>query len=201
MRCLIAAAIVATFALPQMVWADEPKAPDLPIAAKLVAKKATYKLDLDGKSGDEFKKLLKDNEGGKLPKPPDVDLALEFTNTSDKEVQFWISGDPTTLNLELKGTGAVSVTARKAFTREFRLPKAMTLAAGKSYSMPITSLTYGFRGVAQQAYWTEAGEYTITASYNTAISPAPKGSKDANDGFGRVTITTEPVKIQVEAPK
>ena len=55
-----------------------------------------------------------------------------------------------------------------------------------------------FRGVATQAYWTEPGEYTLGASYATALSPAPPGSKDAGQGFGRVTLTAAPVKIKVE---
>jgi len=205
MRYLMTASMVAAFALPQMVRADEPKRANVPISAKLVTKKDTYKLDLAGKSADDFKKLLKDNEGqsAKLPKAPVVDLVLEFTNTSDKELQLSISGDSTTLNLELKGPGAVSVTAEMMFTADLKPNKAVTLAAGKSYSLPITSLVYGFRGVAQAAYWTEAGEYTITASFKTGISPAPKGSaKDPNyTDFGSVTIKAEPVKIKVEAPK
>jgi hypothetical protein len=181
---------------------EEPKAADLPITAKLVAKKATYTLDLDGKSAEDFQKEVKAGEKtGKLPKPPEVDLALELTNTTDKEVQLWISGDPVQVALELKGTGAVSVAPLRASTREFRVPKAMTLAPGKTHTIPITSLTYGFRGNSNQAYWTEAGEYTLTAKFNTAISPAPKDSKEAEGGFGRVTLKTEPIKLKVEAKK
>ena len=48
------------------------------------------------------------------------------------------------------------------------------------------------------AYWTEPGEYTLTASLKSGISPAPKDSKDTRDGFGVVTFTTEPIKIKVE---
>ena len=181
---------------------DEPKSADLPVKATLVAKKASYPLDLGGKSGEEFRQLLKEGEKtGQFPAPPKVDLVLELKNTSDKDVQLWISGDPVTRNLDLAGKGAVSVTARKAFTREFRVPKPITLAAGKAHEIPITNLTFGFRGVAQQAYWTEPGEYTLTASFQTAISPAPKGTKDNGQGFGMCSIKSEPVKITVEAPK
>jgi hypothetical protein len=95
----------------------------------------------------------------------------------------------------------VSIMPMGAFTLDFRAPKVMTLASGKTFSIPIKSLQYGFRGVAKSSYWTEPGEYTITAGYKTAISPAPKGSKEAEKGFGNAVVTSDPVKVKVEAPK
>jgi hypothetical protein len=104
------------------------------------------------------------------------------------------------LTLNLKGPGAVSVSPNRAVTADFRLPKTITIAAGKSHSFPaLKSLIYGFRGVGAQAYWTRAGTYTLTASYTTAVSPAPKDAKDAGQGFGFVTVTSAPVKVKVEA--
>jgi hypothetical protein len=179
---------------------DEPKPADLPIKAKLIAKKDTYSLDLGGKTAEEYRKALKEAEPtGKVPDAPAVELSLELTNTSDKEVQFWVSGDPVQVVLDLKGDGALTLTPRRAFTREFRVPKPMALAPGKSHTIPINALQFGTRGVAQQAYWTQPGEYTLGASFNTAISPAPKGSKEGENGFGRVVIAAEPIKIKVES--
>ncbi len=43
----------------------------------------------------------------------------------------------------------------------------------------------------------EGGEYSITATYSTAVSPAPKGAKEEGEGFGRVLVPTLPVKIKV----
>jgi hypothetical protein len=195
--------LVIAAALPLAARADEPKPADLPLKAKLVAKKDTYKLDLDGKSGEEFRKVLKDAEkSGKAPMPPAVDLVLEITNTSDQEVKFWVEGDANELQLDAKGPNAVTITPQKAFTADFRMPKVITLAPGKTHSIPITALQYGFRGTSKYTYWTEPGEYTLTASYKTAISPAPKGSKEADKGFGIVVLmTTEPIKVKVETPK
>jgi hypothetical protein len=182
--------------------ADEPKPADLPLKAKLVFKKDTYKLDLDGKSGEEFRKILKDAEkSGKAPATPAVDMVLEITNTSDQEVKFWVEGDANEVQLDLKGPNAVTIAPLKAFTSDFRTPKVITLAAGKTHSIPISSLTHGFRGASKYTYWTEPGEYTVIASYKTAISPAPKGSKEADKGFGLAVIAAEPVKVKVEAPK
>ncbi len=155
---------------------EEPKTPASPIKATLTAKKATYTLDLGGKSGDEFRKLLKDNEKSRtLPAAPTVDLVLELKNTSDKAVTVWISGDAVVLNLDLKGEGAVNAVAQVAFTREFRVSKPLMLEAGKTHEIPIANLNYGYRGVAQRAYWTEPGEYKLSVSFQTGISPPPPG--------------------------
>ncbi len=179
---------------------DQPDPKNLPVTAKLVAKQGAYALDLGGKSAEDFRKAVEEGaKAGKVPAPVAVDLVLELKNTSDKDVQVWISGDPTLLNLELKGQGAVSVTVRRAFTREFRLPKPVKIEAGKTFEMPIKQLSFGMRNMEKQAFWTEAGEHTLAATFRTAVSPAPEGSKNVRDGFGEVLLKTEPIKIKVEA--
>jgi hypothetical protein len=191
--------------------ADEPAAKDkglgksdpagAPVELRLTAKKTTYTLDLGGKTAAEFKKQIADaDNGGRAPSPPAVDLALEVRNTSDKDVQVWIDGDATLLTLDLKGPAAVNNTLKKlAVTLDFRVPKTIVVAAGKSHSIPLTSLAHGFRKLTSASYWLEAGDYTLSASYKTALSPAPKGSKDAGDGFGTVTLTSPPLKLKVQA--
>jgi hypothetical protein len=174
--------------------------PGAVVEAKLVAKKATYKLDLGGKSADEFKKALDDAATThEYPEPPQVDLVLELVNTSDKEVQVKIGGTSNVVTLDLKGTGAVSVPIKGRITNKLVIaPKAVALAPGKSVSVPIISLAYGFKNSTDQAYWTAAGEYMLAASYKTWISPAPKDAKADADGFAAVTLTSAPVKITVE---
>ena len=177
----------------------KPKADESPIKAKLVAKKTTYTLDLGGQTAEEYKKAIKDSEKtGKPPAVPTVEMELELTNTSGKDVQFYDSGDPITVELVLKGPGAMSVKPLVATTSDFRLPRAKTLAAGKSYTIKISNLRYGFRGIAESAYWTEPGEYTLSAEFRTSIKPPPEGVKPDENGFGKVTLKSEPVKIKVE---
>ena len=198
MRMLCCTAL-ALLAAPLLGRAADAKPGDLPIKAKLVAKTTTFTLDLGGKTAEEFRKLLKDGEKtGKLPMAPVVEIELELTNTSAKDVVFWKNGDPVSLTLELKGTGAVSVKPMLAFTANFAVPSPMVLAAGKTYTIKIGSLRYGFRGIAESAYWTEPGEYTLKAGFVTAVNPAPEGTKPDREGFGKVTLTSEPIKIKVE---
>jgi len=197
---------ILMFALaPVAVRADEKKdekPADLPVKAKLVAKMMTYTLDLGGKSGDEFRQLVKDAEksGRMVPPPPAVDVVLEITNTSDKDIKIWNSGTPVQLNLTLTGPGALEARPRVAFPAIFIVPKAVDLAPGKSVSIPITKLQYGRRNMEKMAYWTAPGEYKLTASYNTGLQPAPKDTRE-NMGFGQVTITSEPIIIKVETGK
>ena len=43
----------------------------------------------------------------------------------------------------------------------------------------------------------KAGDYTLTATYKTAVLPVPKGAKDNGKGFGPVTVISAPVKLKV----
>jgi hypothetical protein len=182
-----------------------------PLEAKLVVKKDTYTLDLDGKTPEDYREAAK-------TKPPvvEVDLVLELKNTSDKEITIWIAddygkeerqegGDYVKLMLDLKGPGAVSVrTALRETTPATPPPRTRAIAAGKTFSIPITTLNYGSHGIAHyeahRACWTEAGEYSLTATFQTAVSPAPKASKPtkwAHFEGGYVTVTSAPVKLKV----
>jgi len=191
---------VALVSLAGQAPADEPKKDptksNLPLQLRLVAKESTYQLGIDSKT---LKEQLKDaKKTNRYPEPPAVDLVLEVTNRTDKDVDFWMTGDPVRVDLQLKGPGAVTVTPPRISTLEFRVPKPLTLAAGKTYKIPVKKLLYGARGVSEQAYWTEPGEYTLSATFDTGIKPAPEGTKADEEGFARVKLTSDPVKIKVE---
>jgi hypothetical protein len=182
---------------------EKPKSdpPGAVVEARLVAKKDSYTLELGGKTAEEFRTQLKDAETtGAYPPAPKLELMLEFTNTSDKEVQIQVGGTRNVLTLDLKGTGAETVVMKNRATPKFiLLSKTLTLAPGKSESVPINSLAFGMRNLTHAAYWTAPGEYTLSASYQTALAPAPNGARDMGNGFGAVTLTTAPITIKVEA--
>jgi hypothetical protein len=194
----LAAALLAC-GLAGAARADEPK--DVPIEATLKAAQDKYTLDLGGKTADEFKKALEAAAtSGKYPDAPTVNLLLDLKNTSDKEVKIKIGGTTTVIELELKGPGAVTVPLKGRVTPKIVVPpKEVTLAPGKSVTVPIERLAFGFKGDASRAYWTEAGKYTLTASYKTWVSPAPKGVKADGDGYGAVTLTSSAATVTVEA--
>jgi hypothetical protein len=203
-----AAAVLAACVLAAGGGADEPKdkdkaktdPPGAPVEAVLKVKKATYALDLGGKGGDEFKKLIAaGDDTGVYPPAPAVDLALELKNTGEKDIRLRVEGTQNVLDLDLQGPGAVTAALKRQITPKLIVAsKTITLEPGKSYEIPITSLSFGFKGD-HRAYWTEAGKYTLAASYKTALSPVPAGGKDGGDGFAPLTVTSAPAAIAVEA--
>ncbi len=185
---------------------DKPKAdPEgTPLELTITGKTVKYTLDTGGLTSEEFKKqidALGKPGAGRAPATPAVDLTLTIKNTSDKTVTVWSKGDPVVVELELKGKGAASASPLLAFTREFRIPAAAEIEPGKTLSIPVKSLTSGFRGASKFSYWTAPGEYELIAKFKTGMSPAPKGAKDAGEGFGQVTITSAPLKITVVEKK
>ncbi|MBP3960707.1 hypothetical protein J8F10_36240 [Gemmata sp. G18] len=184
---------------------DKPRAdpPATPLELSLTGTTTTYTLDLGGRTTDELKNLIESaaKTGKRPPAAPAVDLSIEIKNTSDKPVTVWVTGDPVVLTCTLRGKGALNVAPPLAFTEEFRIPKGVEIAAGKTHVIPVKTLVSGYRGAAHWAYWLESGEYELTATLKTGMNPAPKGAKDANDGFGSVTLTSAPLKLTVEAKK
>ncbi len=160
---------------------------------------AKYKLDLGGKTEDEYKKAVRAAAADGTPLPaPAVDLKIEVTNTTDKPLKLWAGGDPVVLTVRLKGKGALDLDPPLAFTEEFRLPVAVEIAAGKAHTFALKALTSGFRGRAHFAYWTATGEYELVAELKTGANPAPRGAENAGDGFGKFTLTSKPFKVTVE---
>jgi hypothetical protein len=189
---LLAAALVG-FA--SAVPADEKK-PAGPVTLTLVAKSDKYKFDGGGKTADEYKKELEavakkvaDGEPVPSPKPPAVDLVLVLTNTSKDDVTISVGGDANVYTFELTGgAGTVAMGSGLAFTADFRLPKDVTLAAGKTYEIAVKQLSDGSRGAARNVYWTGPGEYKLSAKYTLSDKDGGKGAE----------LTSAAVKITVE---
>ena len=185
---------------------DKPKndPENTPLELTITGKVVKFELDTGGMTSEEYKKTIEDagkGRGARPPAPPKVELAVEIKNTSDKSVTVWTKGDPVTLDLELKGKGAVSIAPPLAFTREFRLPQGVEIAPGKSVSIPVKSLTSGFRSASVFSYWTAPGEYELIAKLKTGMNPPPKGAKEADEGFGEVKLTSAPLKLTVVEKK
>jgi hypothetical protein len=169
--------------------------PSVPLAALLTSKPASYTLDLGGKTAEEVRKQI---EAGDYPPPPTVDLSLEIRNTGDKDLLIRMGGTTTIIDLDLKGPAAVTTALKGRVTNHLAVaPKTITLAPGKSQSVAVNSLSFGFKDT-HAAYWLAPGKYTLTASYKTTVSPAPAKAVAADEGFGAVTITSAPLTLTVE---
>jgi hypothetical protein len=133
--------------------------------------------------------------GANLPAAPAVDLELVITNHTKADVRVRTAGALPRLSLTVTGPDVVEARAP-------RLPRQrvtyVVLRPGQSVSVPITSL-HSRKTAAQsvQHYWTEPGEYTLSASFYTSVQ------MDWNPGGGKVargytTLKTRATKVKVE---
>jgi len=164
---------------------------ELGLTAAIVANKDKYVLNVN-QSGKAFRDRIdaaKNARGmASLPQPPMIDLTLRITNTTAKDVAINVGGDDSQMDLKLEGPGAVSADNNVPMTMEFRIGKPVTIAAGKTADVKITSLAYGMRGISKYAYWTEPGDYTLTA---TLIYSSGEKQGSVTSGPAQVKVTKE----------
>jgi hypothetical protein len=192
-------AFAALFALVGTASAEEPRRDDKPtgqITLSVVSKKDKYVFDGGGKPAKEYKeqleaiaKQLEKGAPATPPKPLAVDLALVLKNNTKEDVTVFLGGDTNVYTFELAGgAGTVVMNNPIAFTADFRLPKAVTITAGKTHEIPVKVLADGQRGLSRLVFWTGPGEYKLTAKYRLAKN---------QDGEPGEELKSEPAKIVV----
>jgi RNA polymerase sigma factor (sigma-70 family) len=173
----------------------------IPLDARLVGKTA-FTLDLHGMTAEQFRDRLK--PAPVLPGMTQVDLRLEVTNTGEKPLKLQVGGATNYLTLDLQGPGVVIVPAlvrRPQFGKPATPPKEVTVEPGKTVTLlELPRLTFNSPKGVRMAYWTEAGEFTLEADYQVAVSPAPAGTEANADGFAPVSLLTPKFQFKVEAP-
>jgi hypothetical protein len=122
--------------------------------------------------------------------PPEMELALELRNTTDREMRVEVSGPRTELRLELTGPGVKAVPAREEPAQAVKA-EAVTLRPGQSHTLRITRLEDGRPGARRHLYWTAPGDYTLTARLTTVASSPGLGER-------RVGARSAPVTLHVE---
>jgi hypothetical protein len=183
--------------------------PGVALGLRVVARQTSYKLELQGRSGAEFRQLLEQLQEQsarglapvEYPEPPKVDLDVEISNTGEELLQVLLGGTVHSIRVELAGPGAVNFTPREPIPAMLCPPATIPLAVGARYvvAMPrlplpiLPALSFG----RSFSYWTEPGRYTLTAFWTAGVSPPPAGSRDDGTGFGHVTVISEPVAVQV----
>ena len=196
-------ATLTLLVVPMTLIAEEKKEPTKeagPLELKVILKTDTIVWDADEKARKEFKTTLEDAQKKMLKKPPEnvklpalpvFEATLQITNTSKKEVTMQVEGDANKLTLDLKGPGVIALSPLRAFTANFNLGRAVTLKSGEKFEIPIQKLGDGFRRASRDIYWTDLGEYTLTASYIIG----------GGDGEKESVLTSEPVKFKVSDKK
>jgi hypothetical protein len=184
-------------AAPQLALAEEKKTPkdDVGLELKVILKNDTIEWDADEKSRAEFKasleKQLKRMPPERIVVPPltPFEATVQVKNTSTSAVTILVAGDQHILTFDLKGPGVVALSPPRAATREFRVGRSVTLEAGEKFEIPIHKLCDGFRMMTRDIFWTDLGEYTLSATYRLGL-----GGKE-------VVLKSEPVKFKVEGKK
>jgi hypothetical protein len=214
--------LLAALALAAPVAPKDKERPEPgPVSARLIARKDIYVLDRGGLTAEEYRKRIVKADGATAPPvpPPAVDLALELRNVSAREVKLWdagFRGGSTRLELALTGPGVAKIAVTGppvGANRPPPTPREVVLGPGKTASLPIASLAVLDQYRAGPVlYWTAPGEYTLTAHFHTALSPAPKGAREPvwigrpmigvdpkarTRGFGQVRLTSAPIKLKV----
>jgi hypothetical protein len=168
-------------------------AKDIPQAAgeAQAPKHRTYILDLGGKTPEAYRQQLRAAaEANQLPPPPEVNLALEVRNTTDREMLLWPGSDGTELKLDLRGPGLVRF-AMQGEAAPFLTPEKIRLAPGESHSVPIPRLIDGSLGRLRSLFWTEPGVYTLTVHYRVLVS------LDGLKSFR--TVSSGPIRIELQS--
>jgi RNA polymerase sigma factor (sigma-70 family) len=191
--------------LPEKEKQEEPLAKSksdpagVPLELRLVAKKDSYTLDLGGRTEAEYRQYLE----AKYPETA-VDLTLELRNTGDKPLSVTFADKEWRtigMNMDLKGPGVFKVAPLIMYNANRVLePATLEVAPGKSYSLSITNLGSWITRTYPYVYWTQPGEYTLAISWQTKVSPPPKGAAPAGPTAGLVTLTSNQVKLKVSAP-
>jgi hypothetical protein len=114
-----------------------------------------------------------------------------------------------TASFQSRGDGAftVSIGTFMRLALDVR-PIRVTLKPGetKAVAIPISNLTHGStyrpnRG--SFAYWTQPGDYTLTAKLSAAVKPAPQGARPYwdNKDYGMLSLVSNAVRLKVVEPK
>lgn len=174
----------------------EPK--DLPIELTIVSETNEFYFDGRGEQPAKFQQRIRDMEkyGDPLPATR-VQMNLQIKNKGKSTIRIWESGDATLLTLDLKGPDAMTAEAKRKGTG-FISPTVVSIAPGKTYSIPLTSLTSGFRNETKFAYCGGLGNYQLSASFKTGMSPTPQGAKALGNDFGEVVLKSAPYAFRVE---
>ena len=177
---LLALSAVLLAADPETKPAPKPAAKTF--SATLINNKDSYTLNA-AQSGDAFRNSLK-QQG---PKPPAsaVDLTLRLSNNTDADITISLGGDGSQIAFKLSGDNAVNADNLIPMTMEFRQGTPITLKPGQAHDIKIKSLAGGARSLGQMSYYTEVGDYKLTATLTCA------------SGEKQLTLVTDPITIKV----
>ena len=150
---------------------------------------AQAQADYRASFGDQPRSLL-------LP-PPRVALGLRIRNSSGRPLHIRVSGDATTLRMQLDGPGVIAALGGGDQTERYECGRWLRLEPGAHHDLAIARLEYGDRAKRLGLYWTEPGRYQLRVGFDTTVSDA--ASPEVCGGGEPVSLVAEPVELIVRA--
>jgi hypothetical protein len=131
-------------------------------------------------------------------------VVLTLRNTGNKELVFYLGGNGSQYFVvpHLEGPGVVNLVWKGRYSRRAAAaPVEIKLPAGAVHELPIGLLKSGPHAAQPDSisysYWTQPGKLKLNFTLQTRLSPAPEGSKEVDNGFGGVTLTSNTVEVEV----
>ena len=179
---------------------------NVPLKVRLIANETVYPLDRGGLSDDAYRQQLDlAKKSGQLPALPQVDLVFELENIGKEEVQILVGGDVAgALRWRLQGPGAVSVTyGPTAKTDDFKAAAVVRIAPGGTHRWAFHELDGSGPRDISRVYWTQPGDYLLSAGFTVAMKPAPKGAVNHwyHKDHANVAISSGAVRLTVQENK
>lgn len=183
-------------ALPASAADDDPEPPvKKGIVARLVARKSTYKLDLQGKTAQEYKKAASRGNAAEIP----IEVDLVITNRTRETIRVRTTGTSPILTLSLKGEGVEeSALMRDKAAGKVAIAYAV-LKPGQKVTIPVNALA-SVTGVrtTKKHYWTEPGDYTLEATYRTRVDLNYDPNVVPKSPFHYEVLKARPITLKVE---
>jgi hypothetical protein len=152
-----------------------------------------FVLNLGDRTPAEYRAALRAAAGtDRLPPPPAVERVLELRNDGNRPLRIDLDDERAELTLDLDGPGVVRVVAPRA-NPPLAGAKAVCLAPGDAFPLPIRRLIEGARGAVRYQYWTEPGDYTLTVRLRAPVESDPVL------GPRMQTFVGKPIPLRVEA--
>jgi hypothetical protein len=192
----VTTALLLTALMVLPAQSDDPEPPAKKgIFARLVAKKSTYKLDLQGSSADEFKKAAAAGTAAEIP----IDVELVIANYTRSVIRVRTTGTSPILTLSLKGKGAAEALVQNNGPKEKVAINYATLKPGEKVTIPVKALTSltGARPT-KRHYWTEPGDYVLEATYRTRIDLDFDPNVAVKGPFHYEILKPKPITLKVE---